>query len=111
MRDISLDPCNLCPRMCGARRLDGQRGICGANNDVRVARAALHFWEEPCISGKNGSGTVFFSGCNMGCIYCQNYEISHENKGVEIDDDKLVSIFEKLVSNGAHNINLVNPTH
>ncbi len=102
--------CNICPRKCDIDR-DETLGFCRSPGRFRVARAALHFWEEPCISGKNGSGTVFFSGCNLRCIYCQNYEISHENKGVEIDDDKLVSIFEKLVSNGAHNINLVNPTH
>lgn len=76
-----------------------------------VARAALHFWEEPCISGKNGSGTIFFSGCSLKCVYCQNYEISHENFGREISQDRLVEIMNGLIEKGAHNINLVNPTH
>ena len=76
-----------------------------------VARAAKHFWEEPPISGTKGSGTVFFSGCNLGCIYCQNYEISHENKGKEISDDRLTEIFDELIASEVHNINLVNPTH
>ena len=77
----------------------------------RLARAALHFWEEPCISGKNGSGTVFFSGCSLRCVYCQNEEISHQNKGREVSDDRLIAIFEELIAQGAENINLVNPTH
>jgi len=76
-----------------------------------VARAALHFWEEPCISGKNGSGTVFFSGCNLRCAFCQNYEISRDNKGVDITDEKLIEIFKNLIEQGAQNINLVNPAH
>lgn len=76
-----------------------------------VARAALHFWEEPCISGKNGSGTIFFSGCSLGCVYCQNYEISHENFGKEISEERLVEIICSLIGKGAHNINFVNPTH
>ncbi len=76
-----------------------------------MARAALHFWEEPCISGKNGSGTVFFSGCNLKCVYCQNYEISRDNKGIEISRKRLVELFENLIFQGAENINLVNPTH
>lgn len=77
----------------------------------KVARASLHFWEEPCISGKSGSGTVFFSGCNLKCVYCQNFEISHKNFGKIINEKELIDIFENLVAQGANNINLVNPTH
>lgn len=80
-------------------------------DEFTVARAGLHYWEEPPISGKNGSGTVFFSGCNLGCVYCQNYEISHENVGKTISDERLLEIFYELKDKGAHNINLVNPTH
>ena len=79
--------------------------------EFSVARAGLHFWEEPPISGKNGSGTVFFSGCNLGCVYCQNYEISHGNVGETISEERLLEIFSELKDKGAHNINLVNPTH
>lgn len=102
--------CSICPRHCNVDR-SVNLGFCQSPDNFRVARAALHFWEEPCISGKEGSGTVFFSGCNLKCVFCQNNEISDENKGVEISDDKLISIFENLISQGANNINLVNPTH
>lgn len=102
--------CSICPRHCNVDR-SVNLGFCQSPDIFRVARAALHFWEEPCISGKEGSGTVFFSGCNLKCVFCQNNEISAENKGVEISDDKLISIFENLISQGANNINLVNPTH
>lgn len=102
--------CSICPRHCNVDR-SVNLGFCQSPYNFRVARAALHFWEEPCISGKEGSGTVFFSGCNLKCVFCQNNEISAENKGVEISDDKLISIFENLISQGANNINLVNPTH
>ena len=102
--------CSICPRHCIVDR-SVNLGFCQSPDNFRVARAALHFWEEPCISGKEGSGTVFFSGCNLKCVFCQNNEISAENKGVEISDDKLISIFENLISQGANNINLVNPTH
>lgn len=102
--------CSICPRHCNVDR-DIQKGFCQSKNTFKVARAALHFWEEPCISGKNGSGTVFFSGCNLRCVFCQNYEISRDNKGVDISDERLVEIFENLISQGANNINLVNPTH
>ena len=102
--------CTICPRHCNVDR-SVNLGFCQSPDNFRVARAALHFWEEPCISGKEGSGTVFFSGCNLKCVFCQNNEISAENKGVEISDDKLISIFENLISQGANNINLVNPTH
>ena len=102
--------CNQCPRKCNIER-ENALGYCKSPGAFRVARAALHFWEEPCISGKNGSGTVFFSGCNLGCVYCQNYEISHNNKGMEISKEHLIKIFERLIEQGAQNINLVNPTH
>lgn len=102
--------CSICPRKCGANR-ENVLGFCSSSNEFRVARAALHFWEEPCISGKNGSGTVFFSGCNLKCVFCQNYEISIENKGIPVSDEKLTDIFENLIRQGAENINLVNPTH
>lgn len=102
--------CSICPRHCNVDRKNSL-GYCKSGENFRLARAALHFWEEPCISGKNGSGTVFFSGCNLRCVYCQNYEISHGNKGIEVSESRLVEIFENLVSQGAENINLVNPTH
>ncbi len=102
--------CSACPRKCNVDR-NKSVGFCLSPDKFRVARAALHYWEEPCISGENGSGTVFFSGCNLRCVYCQNYEISRENKGLEISDDKLIEIFESLIAQGANNINLVNPTH
>ena len=96
--------------MCGADRKKA-KGYCRMPDEFTVARAGLHYWEEPPISGKNGSGTVFFSGCNLGCVYCQNYEISHENVGKTISDERLLEIFYELKDKGAHNINLVNPTH
>ncbi len=102
--------CSICPRHCNVDR-ERQTGFCRSKSGFRVARAALHFWEEPCISGKKGSGTVFFSGCNLRCAFCQNYEISAENKGVDITDEKLIDIFESLIAQGAENINLVNPSH
>ena len=102
--------CSICPRQCNVERKTA-KGFCRTSEKFKIARAALHFWEEPCISGKNGSGAVFFSGCNLKCVYCQNYEISRDNKGVEISRKRLVEIFENLVSQGAENINLVNPTH
>lgn len=102
--------CELCPRRCGANRQKGL-GACGGGGKVRVARAALHQWEESCISGVNGSGTVFFSGCPLRCCFCQNYPISSENFGKEISIERLAEIFLELQDQGAHNINLVNPTH
>lgn len=102
--------CNICPRKCDVER-SSQKGMCGMPESFIVARAAKHFWEEPPISGTKGSGTVFFSGCNLGCVYCQNYEISHVGKGKEISDERLKEIFDGLIASGAHNINLVNPTH
>lgn len=106
-----LSSCTLCPRKCSADRLSGEIGFCGSDNRIKIARSALHFWEEPCISGKNGSGTVFFSGCNMKCIYCQNHIISTGGKGREISVCELSDEFLRLQDEGAHNINLVTPTH
>jgi len=102
--------CNLCPRNCNVDRAY-KTGFCKASNNLRIARAALHQWEEPCISGENGSGTVFFSFCPLKCVFCQNYELSHENTGKEITIEKLADIFLNLQSQNAHNINLVTPTH
>ena len=104
-----LKNCTLCPRNCGVDRTKTV-GFCGATNHTKVARAALHFWEEPCISGTNGSGTVFFSGCNLACRYCQNYDISIGGFGKEITVEQLADIFVNLQNDGAHNINLVTPT-
>jgi len=106
-----LKKCELCPKKCGINRLNGEVGFCGATNKVKVARAALHEWEEPCISGTNGSGTVFFSHCTLNCVFCQNYNLSHNNFGKEITIEKLSEIFLDLQNKGAHNINLVTPTH
>ena len=108
-----LEHCSLCPRKCGADRLHGKKGYClSAGLDVKVARAALHMWEEPCISGDRGSGTVFLTGCNLGCIYCQNREISRNgDAGKSVSIDRLAEIFIELQEQGAHNINLVTPTH
>lgn len=102
--------CMACPRKCGVDR-ETVHGFCGVPAKFKVARAAKHFWEEPCISGTNGSGTVFFSGCSLRCVYCQNLEISHGCFGKELADDDLLRIFDRLIEAGAHNINLVNPTH
>ncbi len=104
------ESCTLCPRMCRADRRTS-RGFCQAGDTLKIARAALHPWEEPCISGTNGSGTVFFSGCTLKCIFCQNYDISHENFGKEISIERLSEIFLELQAKGAHNINLVTGTH
>ena len=106
-----LSSCTLCPRKCGTDRLSGKIGFCGSDNRIKIARSALHFWEEPCISGKNGSGTVFFSGCNMKCIFCQNHIISTDGKGREVSVRELSDEFLRLQDMGAHNINLVTPTH
>ncbi len=102
--------CILCPRKCGVDRSQ-KRGWCGESDKLRAAKAYLHMWEEPCISGTRGSGTVFFTGCNLGCVYCQNSEISSGGKGYEIDAVRLGQIFLELQEKGAHNINLVTPTH
>ncbi|NPV53010.1 MAG: radical SAM protein [Firmicutes bacterium] len=105
-----LSKCRLCPRRCRADRASGEMGFCGAGILPRVARAALHHWEEPCVSGTRGSGTVFFSRCNMRCVFCQNHRISHGGFGKEIAAGELAGIFLRLQARGAHNINLVSPT-
>lgn len=105
-----LSSCNLCPHNCNVNRLEGEIGRCKSNNKIKIALASLHYFEEPCISGKNGSGTVFFSNCNLNCMYCQNYEISQEQKGKEIEVEELADIFIKQQEKGANNINLVTPT-
>lgn len=102
--------CDICPRHCRTDR-DTNPGFCGMNNNIKIARAAPHFWEEPCISGEKGSGTVFFSGCNLKCIYCQNRKISHERFGKDVSDTELMKIFDSLIEKGVNNINLVTPTH
>lgn len=103
--------CTLCPRACGANRSAGQKGRCGMTAELKAARAALHMWEEPPISGTKGSGTVFFSGCPLSCVFCQNSQISHEANGKAITTSRLAEIFLELQEKGAHNINLVTPTH
>jgi len=102
--------CRLCPRRCGADRSSAM-GFCGESDVLRVARASLHPWEEPPLSGKKGSGTVFFSGCNLGCIFCQNHAIAHESRGKEISAERLAEIFLELQEKGASNINLVTAVH
>ena len=103
--------CRLCPRNCGADRQNGKQGFCGQTGKVKIARAALHMWEEPCISGPEGSGTIFFSGCSLGCKFCQNAEIAARNKGVEIPVEDLAQWMIRLQNQHANNINLVTPTH
>ena len=113
---MNLSDCVLCPRECHVNRNAGQTGYCGQTSDIVVARAALHMWEEPCISGTNGSGTVFFGGCNLHCIFCQNYSISKNGNmnrkiGKIVSVSRLSEIYLELQDKGAHNINLVTPTH
>ena len=104
-----MSVCTLCPRRCGVDR-SLKPGFCGMGESPRLARAALHFWEEPCISGTRGSGTVFFSGCTLRCAFCQNYEISHLGQGKDISVRRLADIFKMLEDQGAHSINLVTAT-
>ena len=101
--------CLLCPRKCGINRGIGQTGVCGVSSEIKVARAALHYWEEPCISGKRGSGAVFFSGCSLHCVFCQNRAISDGKEGKVISKERLSDIFIELADKGANNINLVTP--
>ena len=98
--------CSLCPRRCGANRAAGQTGWCGAGGTLKAARAALHYWEEPCISGSEGSGTVFFSGCSLKCVFCQNYKISTGGFGKAVPISRLREIYFELIDRGVHNINL-----
>ena len=106
-----LSSCTLCPRNCKVNRDAGQLGYCGMPGKIYAARAALHMWEEPCISGETGSGTVFFSGCNLRCVFCQNHDIALGDVGMEISTERLVEIYFELQEKGAANINLVTPTH
>lgn len=106
-----LSNCKLCPRNCGADRLSGQAGYCGEPAEIFAARAALHMWEEPCLVGDTGSGTVFFSGCNLKCVFCQNHNIAVGQTGRPIPISRLSEIFLELQEKGAANINLVTPTH
>lgn len=108
---LSYQNCNLCPRRCGADRTNGQLGFCRHPDKIYAARAAAHYWEEPVISGSFGSGAVFFSGCTLKCLFCQNGVISQENRGKEISTAHLREIFLKLIDDGVQNINLVTPTH
>ena len=107
--EAGFEHCTLCPRKCGVNRYE-RAGFCGCWTEIKAARAALHMWEEPCISGKRGSGTVFFSGCTLKCCFCQNYHISSEGFGREIGVERLRDIFWELQDKGAHNINLVTAT-
>lgn len=107
-----MKECNICPRKCNTDRENGKHGVCMASGDkINIARSALHMWEEPCISGARGSGTVFFCGCNLRCVYCQNYNISRRESGYDVTISELVDCFLNLQSQGANNINLVTPTH
>lgn len=105
-----MSKCLMCPRGCSVDRNMGERGFCGVTNEYIIGSADLHFWEEPCISGENGSGTIFFSGCNLRCIFCQNREISRELRGKKYNEDELIDKILDLQSRGAHNINLVTAT-
>lgn len=107
---MNLEKCNICPRNCKVDRLKGNIGYCRCNDKIKIALASIHYYEEPCISKENGSGTVFFSNCNLNCIYCQNYEISQKDKGREITVEQLAQIFLKQQAKGVNNINLVTPT-
>lgn len=107
---LSLRACSLCPRCCGADRESGQRGFCGAGKLARIALVSLHRWEEPCLTGTNGAGTVFFSGCTMKCVFCQNYDVSHGGKGIEVSQERLTEIFLEQQARGAATLDLVTPT-
>lgn len=109
--EAAMANCQLCPRQCGVNRNVGQKGVCGVGSEIYIARAALHYWEEPCISGKEGSGAVFFSGCTLKCVFCQNYELSHQEVGKRVSLERLAEIFFELEAQGANNINLVTPDH
>lgn len=106
-----MEKCTLCPRNCKKNRFLGERGVCGQTNVLKVARAALHYWEEPCISGEKGSGAIFFSGCALHCVFCQNRQIANGTAGKEISGERLTEICLELQEKGANNINLVTPGH
>lgn len=105
-----LEKCKICPRNCNVNRASGAKGYCKCDDKIKLALVSTHYFEEPCISGKNGSGTVFFSNCNLNCMYCQNYDISQENKGKEVTIERLADIFIEQQERGVNNINLVTPT-
>lgn len=109
--EFKLEDCCLCPRNCHANRVQGKTGYCGQTADIRAARAALHMWEEPCISGDSGSGAVFFSGCTLGCVYCQNHKIANGTVGKAVSVERLADIFLELQEQGAWNLNLVTAGH
>lgn len=107
---MNMEKCSICPRNCGVNRNNNELGFCKSGKKIRIARYSLHYWEEPCISGEKGSGTIFFSGCNLKCIFCQNYDISINNLGKEISIERFSEICLELQEKGALNINLVTPT-
>ena len=107
---MMIENCMLCPRRCGVDRRESV-GFCGAGALARIALVSLHHWEEPCLTGDNGAGTVFFSYCNLRCCFCQNHEISHGGKGVEVTDERLAEIFLEQQQRGAATLDLVTPTH
>lgn len=111
MSNFSYSACELCHRRCGVDRTLGKIGFCKSSDKPKITRAALHFWEEPIISGIQGSGTIFFSGCSLGCIYCQNHRISRSPVGREVSAQELADEMHRLEKEGAHNINFVTPTH
>ena len=105
-----MNKCNICPRNCNINRALST-GFCKSTNNIKIAKVMKHFWEEPIISGENGSGTIFFSNCNLKCLFCQNYEISSNGVGKDISKNRLITIFKEIEKSGANNINLVSPTH
>ena len=105
------DHCQLCPRLCGVNRNQGQKGFCGETADCRIAAITPHFGEEPCLTGRNGSGTVFFSGCSCGCFFCQNYQISSQHLGEAMDLDRICQAIRDMADQGVHNVNFVTPDH
>lgn len=105
------DNCTLCPRKCGVNRNLGETGVCTQTSEIKIGRSDLHYWEEPCVSGENGSGTVFFSGCSLRCIYCQNYNLGRGGAGQKLSGRELCDVFTELQRKGAHNINLVTADH
>ena len=108
---MDLSSCDLCPRRCGANRRAGQKGWCGAGELARVALVSLHRWEEPCLTGAQGAGTVFFSHCTMKCVFCQNYAVSHQGRGIDVSVERLAEIFLEQQRRGAASLDLVTPTH
>ena len=111
VEEMLLQDCSLCPRQCHVNRISGKKGYCGMGSSIRAARAALHMWEEPCISGEKGSGAVFFSGCGLRCCFCQNRDIAIGDRGKEVSVERLADIFLELEQKGAANLNLVTGAH